>query len=122
MFFKRKKNSGSSERRDYPRVELFQQSYCNFQKGSNSSNAYNCRIKNISIGGLSFDVNYNGFTEFEAEHVNVLFRIGTKIWKESLKITYRKKELSNLRCGCEFVDQNLGRHEEIVKFIAVKSD
>ncbi len=122
MFFNRKKNGGSSERRDSPRVELFQQSYCNFLKGSNYSNVYNCWIKDISIGGLSFDVNYNGFTEFDAEHVNVLLKIGTKIWKESLKITYRKKEHFNWRCGCEFVDQNLGKHEEIVKFIAVKSD
>ncbi|MFC1670178.1 PilZ domain-containing protein [Spirochaetota bacterium] len=122
MFFKKKKSKETTEQRNYPRAELLQQTYCNFEFDSKASNAYNCWIKNISEGGIAFSVDYTGFSDFNADIATIMFKLGTKIYREKLLITSKKKEILNWRCGCQFADENNGRDEDITNYISTTSE
>jgi hypothetical protein len=110
MFFKKKKDLNVEERRTYKRVDFIQSSY--FQIDGDSK-IHDCWFNNISLCGLSIDVDDCGIKE--GDEILVLYKIGTKIMKDRVRIIYITRMLDKLRCGCSFINKDDNRASLINK-------
>lgn len=106
MFFgKKKKDQEESDKRTFPRIDLFQSTY--YLPGTNpeESEGRECWINNISLGGLSLDVDQN--TRYRSgDTLIVLYRIGRHVRKDLVRIVHSHQAIKNWRCGCVFEDDS----------------
>lgn len=115
IFKKKNKTENDTNKRNSPRKEFFQSTYCKRSCGENDDTVISCFMNNISAGGICFEL-----TESELEEgdiVGILYKIGNSLMNDEIQIKYSKKRLNVYRFGCQFIDNDDRRTKIISNYI-----
>lgn len=108
--------NSDKNKRNFERVDMTQATYYVPLGDFVKSDPIPCWIDNISLGGISIDVNKKSPVK-ENDIITVGYTLGQKERKDRVKITHTVTVINNLRCGCLFVDQDKERSELISAYI-----
>jgi hypothetical protein len=114
--FKKKKNKDTLkvDERKYPRYDFFQHAYYRIVE-ENDTDAEECWVNNISLGGLCIEIGSNILSE--GDTIKVVYKVITSFRKDELKVMYMKKVINNWRYGCLFIHDDEKRDRIIAKYI-----
>ncbi len=114
--FKKKKNKDAAKvnERKHPRYDFFQQAYYRIVE-ENDTDAEECWVNNISLGGLCIEIGNNILTE--GDIIKVVYKVITSFRKDELRVMYIKKVINNWRYGCLFIQADEKRDAIITKYI-----
>jgi len=111
----RKKTVKDKERRLNRRAEFFQSSYFLPLNEDAVAKSIDCWFNNISQGGMAVETVYGDVKN--GDELIVLFKIGTQIRKETLKVQNISKVPGKYRYGCAFTDPDEQRKNIIEGYI-----
>ncbi len=123
MFFKFKKKKSTdtdSEKRRETRTDFFQSSYFLPVSNGEESATFKCWFNNISEGGLSFETTENNLKE--GDEIKILYKLGTKIRNDSLRIQFTSRFLDRYKYGCAFIDSDDLRKDLIDQYLKTNSN
>lgn len=116
MFFSsRKKVKKESEKRKESRADFNQLSYFIQVTDENESGVFDCRFHDISESGVALETNRKEMKE--GDEIRVLYKIGTMLRKDNLKIQNASHNTSKNRYGCAFIDYDETRRSIINEYI-----
>jgi hypothetical protein len=109
--FKKDKN-----KRDFERVDMTQACYFVPLGDFIKSDPLTCWINNISMGGVSIDVDKKAPLK-EGATITVSYRLGEAERTDRVTISHTGVVINNLRCGCVFKDEDKERDHLISSYI-----
>ena len=116
MFFSfKKKVKTESEKRKESRADFHQLSYFIQVNDFNESGVFDCRFHDISESGVALETNRREMKE--GDEIRVLYKIGTMLRKDNLKIQNASYNTRTSRYGCAFIDHDETRRSIINDYI-----
>ncbi len=100
-------------KRKEERIDFIQATYYKIMDGE--SGIDECFLNNISTGGLSFDTREKQVKI--GDELIIMYKIGTHLRRDTLKIKHVYKIFNNWRCGGQFADADSEREQMIRKYI-----
>lgn len=113
--FAKNKKRDIEDEREFERIDLIQSSYFS-TLNSDSSSTKECWVNNISLGGISIDVNPTRILQ-KKDHITVMYRLGYFIRQDEVEVVHCSQVLGNWRCGCSFLVEDHERDEMIRDYI-----
>lgn len=121
MFFKsRKKKDSDLEKRVDQRASFFQSSYFLPVNQGGAADTFECWFSNISEGGLAFETRAEKL--HEGDEIKVLYKLGTQLRNDNLKIQFASRVLDKYRYGCAFMESDENRKLMINQYFKMNED
>ncbi|MDA3900148.1 MAG: PilZ domain-containing protein [Spirochaetes bacterium] len=109
--FKKDKN-----KRNFERFNMIQASYCVPMGDFIKSDPIPCWINNISMGGISIDVNMKSKLEIN-DIITISYTLGDNERSDRVQINHTFNVINNLRCGCVFTNEDKERNNLVGAYI-----
>ena len=103
-------------KRNFDRVDMTQSTYFIPMGDFIKSDPLKCWINNVSLGGLSIDVNIKANLKID-DIIVVSYKLGDKERNDRVQIKRTLNVINNLRCGCEFSEEDKERSSLIDTYI-----
>jgi len=105
------------DKRKHKRIDLYQEAMIEVKDSNDIKSFYDCYINNISLGGISFDVEVYNVYVFEKNKIYLIFSIDGCERMDEVHIESSFKAIRNWRCGCSFVKEDKERDKQIKNYI-----
>jgi hypothetical protein len=101
------------EKRRDPRADCFQSSYFVVENETRPG-TNECWINNVSVGGIGLESDRN---DLQNRVIKTLYKIGSHLRQDHLRIKYAARLLSKWRYGCQFIAPDEQRTQIITSYI-----
>lgn len=115
MFFRKNR-----ENRSYERIDFFQSSYFLVEGEPQEQATNECWFTNISLGGVAFQAALE--PQNADTTIRVLYRLGQHYRNDSMQVRFVRKLMSQWQYGCQFVDDDEARTDQIAEYIRKKKE
>lgn len=121
MFFKSKKEKAvATEKRKGPRAGFYQASYFLPANSTEDAHMHECWFSNIGEGGIAIETKEDALKE--GDEIRILYKIGTKMRNDTLKVLTTRTRYSKFLYGCAFIETDEDRNTMINEYFKAEAN
>jgi len=103
-------------KRKFDRVDVTNSSYFFMMGDFLKSDSMECWVDNISLGGISIDVNIKSKIQID-DVIFISYKLGDELRKDKVQVKHLFRVINNTRCGCVFLNDDKERSDLISSYI-----